>query len=185
MSGQTPLGEAVINVANVAQPANYLVFDGLEVDGNNNNAGGPCIAVSAAHHIVVENSLIHGCGESGLGFGQGEYYWFVNNTVYKNCANYSASGIDIYHPDLATVYNPSFVPNANDQALYYHIVVANNIAHDNITTLASASHTDGNGIIFDDFDHYQTWTDPLSHALIPSQVSSKEIFYTITAPAEF
>jgi len=141
-----------------AQPPNYIILDGLEIDGNSNNAGGNCVGIypRGVHHIVIENSLIHGCGTGGLGFGAGEYYWMVNNTVYNNSSLTSGSGLDVYEPNLATASDPGFAPNANDQALYYHIVVANNIVHDNMEAATSSpAHTDSNGIIFDDFNHSQ------------------------------
>ena len=149
---------------------NYLIFDGIEFDGDNNNATGGCVINSgySPHHIVVENSIAHGCGSGGIGIG-GDYLWFVGNLVYNNAGSdhyYEGSGIDIYEATPATSGDPTFVPNAADKALPAHIIVAFNTVHDNrilpsgcpaagCGTNGGTAHTDGNGIIFDDWQHTQ------------------------------
>ncbi|HXW70819.1 MAG TPA: hypothetical protein VEK34_05180 [Methylocella sp.] len=147
---------AYVDLINI-NTANYLIFDGLELDGNNNSAQDNCLGnyPNGIHHIVVENSLVHGCGFSGIGFGFSEYLWIVNNKVYNNDALYNGSGISVFEPDVANVYDPAFSPNGADQGQYYHIIVANNVVYNNVVTYndGSADHTDGNGIIFDDFNH--------------------------------
>jgi len=148
---------------------NYLIFDGIEFDGNNNNVNGACIQGSALHHIVVENNIIHGCGSGGTGF-TGDYHWYINNLVYENAGAdfyYEGSGIDIYYAGSALEWDPAFTPNAADKALPRHMILAFNNVHDNgvlpsgcpgtphCGTNGEPYHTDGNGIILDDWNHTQ------------------------------
>lgn len=171
-----PLGHSIQNglewsdLVNVN--ASYMIFDGIEFDGNNGDAYFDCISSSATttlHHIVVENSIVHGCGTAGIA-NNFDYEWIVNNVVYNNSTldyQVEGSGIDINVPHPAT----DFTPNANDNALQYHIMVAFNISHNNFVAPSGCTppnggpagcgtgappnfdqgttHTDGNGIILD------------------------------------
>ena len=164
--------------------ASYLIFDGLVFDGNNNYVPAGCVASWGAyvHHWVFENNVATGCGSFGL--SGSDYSWFINNETYGNSGTDTyneGSGIDIYEITDATDKtkgDPNFVPNANDLALQYRIVIAYNISHDNyvypsgclynvVTGCGSGDgnkpgdqHTDGNGIILDDWDHTQSDNNP-------------------------
>ena len=124
----------------------YQIVDGLNLNCNNNTA--PCIGFadelpySNAHHIVIENNLIHGNNDAGVFVRDGEFQWIINNTVYNNTGGgtYYAGGIFVSDAMAMntteagnTVYSdPYFTPNAADLALSYRIVVANNIVYNNV-----------------------------------------------------
>ena len=116
--------------------ANYVIFDGLEIDGNNNTAAGQCIGtyLPYQHHLVFENNVIHGCGTGNLGVAGAEYYWVINNLIYGGGYTngpVEGSGVSVYEPHAAVVNNPGFTPNGADTALTWRVVIANNIIHDN------------------------------------------------------
>jgi len=150
---------------------NYLIFDALELDGNNNNVYGACITSSRpgggpAHHLWIINSVIHGCGLSGVQFNNSEWYWILHNKVYNNSSSDTSgsfgSGISVYEPEILSGYTPSTMDN---QWSPYTVVMAYNVAHDNFNCQTCGSgNTDGNGIIFDDWLHTQnTPNTPFAH----------------------
>ena len=142
----------------VAAQANYLIVDGLEVDGGNLGLTntpftyGSGIA-SYGHHFQALNNLVHDCGGEGIGATYKDWYWIVGNTVYNN-AHFNGghmSGISIYEPRAV-----SYTATSADTSAAYHIIIKNNISHDNQETRVAGSHTDGNGIILDDFRNTQS-----------------------------
>ena len=152
-NGPTP-GGTVQDLIRLQAP--YIIIDGLEIDGNNANNSQSCIAVNGGqnatwHHVIVENSLVHDCGGHGISMNGSEYFWVWNNAVHNNAAlsMYEESGISFFEPLTAS----GFTPNAADNALRYHIIVAQNMIWDNFESweIATSLHTDGNGIIFDGF----------------------------------
>ncbi len=91
------------------QPANFVVVDGFELDGNS-ALGTPgiadaCIdtdgdtygAGNASHHIWALNNLIHNCNESGVQFNNKEWFYVINNTIYNNSGSsgYQGSGLSL------------------------------------------------------------------------------------------
>jgi serralysin len=133
--------------------AAYIILDGLDIDGANATATGEGICAcgdASHHHIVVENSLIHGVGGSGVQLNDSEYFWVVGNEVWGNASTnpYQGSGISTYQAQAAAGVTPS---PADD--LKFHIVIAGNTSHDNRTTYPCGPkpgcHTDGNGVIVD------------------------------------
>lgn len=143
---------------------NYMIFDGFEIDGGNLGlislpmTTGSCL-IGQGHHFQVLNSLVHDCGGEAIGAMFHDWYTFVGNTVYNNAhfSLYQASGISIYEPRAVT-----FTATAADTAATYHILVKNNVSHDNGEWYVAGDHSDGNGIIMDDFRNSQT-----GHAAYP------------------
>ncbi|HWA01463.1 MAG TPA: right-handed parallel beta-helix repeat-containing protein [Caulobacterales bacterium] len=132
----------------------YVIIDGLEIDGNNATNDGEGLAVSGDarhHHVVIENSIIHGNGGGGVQMNDSEYFWVVRNLIYRNAATntYQESGVSIYQPQAAA----DFTATPADAALAFHIVIAGNVSRDNIERIPCGEHpgchTDGNGIIID------------------------------------
>ncbi len=132
--------------------AAYLVIDGLEVDGNHATAGAEGIAASgdaSHHHLVVENCRIHDLGGGGIQLNDSEFFWIVGNESYRNASTskWQESGISVYQMQQAA----PFIATPAD-AIPFHLVIADNISHDNFETYPCATpgcHTDGNGIILD------------------------------------
>lgn len=138
--------------------ADYMIIDGFEIDGGNLGLTGAPITygsglVGSGHHFQALNNLVHDCGGEGIGALYKDWYWIIGNTTYNNAHfnGYQMSGISIYEPRAV-----SYTPTAADTSATYHIIVKNNLTHDNGEWFVSGSHTDGNGIILDDFRNSQS-----------------------------
>ncbi len=136
----------------------YLIIDGFEIDGGNaGTTRNPMTTgsglVGLGHHFQALNNLVHDCGGAGVAALYKDWYWIVGNTTYGNARfnGYQMSGISIYEP-RAIAYKAT----AADTGAAYHIIVQNNISHDNAETYVPGAHTDGNGIILDDFRNSQS-----------------------------
>ena len=142
----------------VQAEANYLIVDGLEIDGGNEGltrspvTAGHCLE-AVGHHFQALNNLAHDCGGAGITAEHHDWYWFEGNTVYNDAEfnGYQSSGLSIYEPTAV-----SFTPTSADYSAAYHIIVKNNVAYDNGEWYVPGDHTDGNGIILDDFLHTQS-----------------------------
>lgn len=138
--------------------ADYMIVDGFEIDGGNlgltsnpiTNGSG---LVGTGHHFQALNNLVHDCGGEGIGTMYKDWYWIVGNTTYNNAHfnGYQMSGISIYEPRTV-----SYTATSADTSATYHIIVENNVSHDNAETYVAGAHTDGNGIILDDFMNTQS-----------------------------
>jgi hypothetical protein len=132
----------------------YMLFDGFEIDGGNAGltsspvTGGSGL-IGTGHHFTAINNLVHDCGGGGIAANYKDWYTFIGNTTH-DCAKFNGfntSGISIYEPAVV-----SYTPSAADIAAgSQHIVVRNNTSYNNAVTYISVGHTDGNGIIMDDF----------------------------------
>ena len=138
--------------------ANYLIVDGFEIYGRN---GGSCVETNyimnhernlTPHHIVVQNSIIHDCDAAGIALGNSEWYWIERNRVHDTatCNGAQFSGIDVYEA------RDSRVRSGRDVDQHFRISILNNVVHDNFEgSCIGGEHTDGNGIIIDDFHNGQ------------------------------
>jgi hypothetical protein len=98
----------------ILTPANFVVVDGFELDGNGTTAAAPdgladkCIGSSwsdnrwyaapnndAVHHVWVLNSVVHHCNLAGISFSNKEWIYAIHNAVYHNSwtSGYEGSGI--------------------------------------------------------------------------------------------
>ncbi|MGB8840214.1 MAG: IPT/TIG domain-containing protein [Aliidongia sp.] len=153
-----PLGS--INDDIIHNASSYVIFDGFEVDGGNEGIADPnavltignCISSVNSHHVMVLNSILHDCGASGISGIFGEWYTFDNNTVYNNSFfnTNQTSGISIFEPNITT-----YTATSADINAMYQIIIQNNVVYNNWEQYVPGSHTDGNGIILDDFDNSQ------------------------------
>ena len=122
--------------------ANYIEIDGLDVSGT---VGGHCIESENSHHTRIINGRFHDCGGAGIGANYGDYYHFEGNVTYNNANTnpFATSGISIYQARAIS-----------DNAPGFHNIIRNNISYNNIE-FDTGTHTDGNGIIIDDFQNTQ------------------------------
>ncbi|MDB5361057.1 MAG: Hemolysin-type calcium-binding region [Rhodospirillales bacterium] len=142
----------------VAAQANYLILDGFEVDGGNLGLTNTPFTYGSGiagygHHFQVLNNVVHDCGGEGIGATYKDWYWIIGNTTYNN-AHFNGghmSGISIYEPRAV-----SFTPTSADASATYHIIIKDNVSHDNEEAHVAGAHTDGNGIILDDFRNTQS-----------------------------
>ncbi|RFB94562.1 RTX toxin [Rhizobium leguminosarum bv. trifolii] len=121
--------------------ANHVVIDGFDIGG----ATGDGIEANNVHHIQILNNTVHGSGESGIQFNQSDFIRIEGNETYNNASSGWFSGISIYQ-------NRNITGDTSTEG--YRTIVRNNVSHDNVTK--SGAHTDGNGIIIDDFQSTQT-----------------------------
>jgi hypothetical protein len=145
------------NVLTINAP--YVMFDALEFDGNRNKAQGVCLdnenGAPVAHHVWVFNSDMHGCGQGGIQWNATEFLYVFHNVWHDNSNTNGAagSGASFYDPVAGpsyTLINQDNAFHSNTTGLTYHIIVEYNVGYHNICTTCG-SHTDGEGIIFDDW----------------------------------
>ena len=142
----------------MAAQANYLIVDGFEIDGGNAGLVSTPFTYGSGlagygHHFQALNNLVHDCGGEGVGAIYKDWYWIVGNTTYGN-AHFNGghmSGISIYEPRAV-----SFTATSADTSATYHIIIKGNVSYDNAETYVAGAHTDGNGIILDDFQNTQS-----------------------------
>lgn len=173
LAGHTPLLTASGNVWDaVVIDASYIIFEGLEMEGNNANltlsgaqtsynqskTANPTFnanfntnAISVAktgnpHHIVIKNCKVHDFPAGGIGVGGADYITIEGNTVYNNSwyTMYATSGISILGPKPI------------DAVTTYKIIIRGNICYGNKTQIVWRRSqfgvdqlSDGNGIIID------------------------------------
>jgi serralysin len=118
--------------------ANYVAVEGFEVYGSASHG----IVGDGVHHVRIANNVSHDNGASGIAFAGSDFITIEGNETYKNASSGWFSGISLYQNRNIT--------GAPDDGSFRNII-RNNISHDNVTK--SGAHTDGNGIIIDDFQH--------------------------------
>jgi serralysin len=111
----------------------------------------------SSHHVWSINNEIHGFGQSGIQFNDGDYLNVIHNVAYGNSnvtCDAQGSGISFVVEKAAVGYTPTAADNAYAP---FHNLVKYNVAYDNaLTQCGSAANrydTDGNGIIMDTFDN--------------------------------
>jgi hypothetical protein len=154
--------------------ASYIVIDGFEVIGQNQNItpaqaqtnngdqawlNETCIGVSGVssspvpHYIAIFGNTVHDCSESGIGLDVGDAVTVAYNTVYNNSwySVYDSSAISLYH----LTDSPGSITT-----LGYKNFIVGNTEWNNYNTLPGIGSnppaiTDGNAIIIDDNRHTQ------------------------------
>jgi hypothetical protein len=152
--------------------ANYIIFEGLELEGNNANltyagarkayddniaglippnANYNTNAISIGkdgiqpHHVTIRNCKVHDFPAGGLGTSGSDYITYEGNTIYNNSwfTMYATSGI-------STINTKDIDANTG-----YKIIIRNNLVYNNKTLIpwkAGSGNfrlSDGNGIIID------------------------------------
>jgi parallel beta-helix repeat protein len=135
----------------IAIEKNYVTIDGFDVQSGGTGHGIEASWLSGGtngpHHITVINNISHDNAGSGISLAYGDYYLVENNICYRNCAtnSFQGSGISIYEPRAVS---------GSDT---WRIFVLRNTCYSNIALnlTNNAQHSDGNGIIMDDFRNTQ------------------------------
>ncbi|WP_108663647.1 DUF4082 domain-containing protein [Acuticoccus kandeliae] len=140
-------GEALIRAPSsawnaVSINADYVVIDGFDISSA---GGGDGIEGNNVHHVTISDNIVHDNGESGIQFNWSEFLVIEGNTTYGNASDGWFSGISVYQNRNIT--GDTTTPG-------YRTIVRNNVSYDNVTE--TGAHTDGNGIIIDDFQSTQT-----------------------------
>jgi parallel beta-helix repeat protein len=132
---------------------NYVTVNGFDVQGGGTGHGIEAsyldgnTASRGPHHLTIINNICHDNAGSGISVAYGDYYLIENNVCYRNCATnpYQGSGISIYEPRaIAGVETLRIFVLRNTCFSNTALVLPNN-----------AAHSDGNGIILDDFRNTQ------------------------------
>ena len=121
--------------------ANYVTIDGFDIAGASSGNG---IIGIGVHHVNVLNNVSHDNAQSGIQFVQSEFETITGNTTYNNASSGWYSGISVYE-------NRNVSGDTTTQG--YRTIIANNTSYDNVTK--TGTHSDGNGIIIDDFQNTQ------------------------------
>lgn len=122
----------------------YVIVDGFNVDGGVTTTGHG-IACENNHYVKIINNLVHDQGGSGVACSWGEFFHIEGNIVYNNAREDWFSGIGVYQAQNSTGDTTTTGPR---------VIIRNNISFNNVQWPDRGFHTDGNGIIIDDF--YQT-----------------------------
>ncbi len=162
--------------------ANYVIIDGFDVVGNGatynvgieiTGATGGTTGTFGSHHNWIFNSIIHGNGQAGIAYANGDYSYAIHNISYDNahapnCDNGAqGSGIaDNSALDIGYKY-PNYVPTADDKvnpnpligsfvtgSRWFHKAYEWNVVYNNYVMPcngSTSSDTDGNNIILDSF----------------------------------
>jgi hypothetical protein len=136
--------------------ASYWAVYGWEA--TTTSGGGACFSArpptssTTIHHIIFANDIANGCQQGGIitfnnGAASVDYPAIVGNIVYNAAQNGTVcySGISIY------------TPQPSDTNAGTHILVSGNFSYLNVDAdpCNGGTPTDGEGIIFDDFDASQ------------------------------
>jgi hypothetical protein len=137
--------------------ANYWGVQGWEA--TTTSGGGACFNAvpptsgAAIHHIIFANDIANGCQQGGIvTFNNShvgvDYFAIIGSIAYNAAQNGTAcySGFSVYSP------------SASDTNSGTHIYVAGSFgwANTDANPCAGGAPTDGEGLIFDDFDNSQT-----------------------------
>lgn len=116
--------------------ANYIKIDGFDITGSSQSG----ISIQDSHHVEVTNNKSYNNMGAGIYSRLSDFLLVEGNVTYGNAADAVTSGISIHMPQ-----EHKDAGNSNG----FRIIVRGNVAYDNLTK--TRGHTDGNGIIFDDF----------------------------------
>ncbi len=139
--------------------ANYVKLDGFEISG----AGRAGVAVNHSHHVTISNNEVHDNVGSGISVGRSDFITVEGNVTHGNASGGPYSGISIYHPVNVT---------GDNKTDGFRIIVRDNVSYDNVTR--NGAHTDGNGIIMDDFRSTKDGSIPAY--LFPSLVENNLVY---------
>jgi len=116
--------------------ANYVKLDGFNITG----AKAAGVTANSVHHVQIVDNNVFNNGRHGISVSRSDFVTVEGNVTHGNASKGFYSGISIFHPENITHDNSS---------KGFRIIVRGNISYDNVTK--SGPHSDGNGIIFDDF----------------------------------
>jgi serralysin len=157
LASQVPFGAKIRSPASsysaVNIQKNFVTIDGFDVQSGGGGHGIEATYLdgdtkkNGPHHISVVNNRVHDCAGGGIELAFGDYYLIDNNICFGNCATNSFQGSGI------SVYEPRAVAGTED----IRIIISRNTSYSNaaVNLTNGAEHSDGNGIIIDDFRNTQ------------------------------
>jgi len=134
-----PSGKLGINIS-----GDHVKVSGFEIYGST-TAG---ITARGVHHLLLADNIVHDNQGNGILVMESDFITVDGNVVYDNASLGARSGISIFHPKTF----------AGENGSGFRIIIRNNVSYNNVNQ--SGAHTDGNGIILDDFNATQSRTLP-------------------------
>jgi serralysin len=126
--------------------ADHITVEGFDIVGGE---GHGIDAESVAHTEILDN-VVHGSGGSGIQFNFSEFILIEGNVTFGN------AGTNGWHTSGISVYQNRNITGDTDTP-GFRTIIRDNISYDNLTgPSVTSEHTDGNGIIIDDFQSTQT-----------------------------
>ena len=126
--------------------ADNVTIEGFDIVGGSGHG----IDVESAAYTLIRNNTVHGSGGSGIQFNYSEFIVIEGNTTFGNAGTngWHCSGISVYQNRNIT---------GDTETPGFRTIVRDNVSYNNITlAVVEGDHTDGNGIIIDDFQSTQT-----------------------------
>lgn len=142
---QTP-GNVTI-IGNLEITGSFITLENLKIYGSEQNIE-PALLILDSHHISILNNEIAYAGGGGIATGHCDTLRIVGNQVHHNCLRnpQQHSGISVYQP----------IAQPDPENRYWSIEIRRNTCYDNVCwTPGQLGHTDGNGIILDDYYYTQ------------------------------
>ena len=146
------------NVVGFNSNVSFVMFDGIEFNGNGNQANvcldveNPGSTAGTNHHIWALNSDMHNCGQAGLQWNYTDWLFVIHNVWHDNASanGDDGSGLSFFEPAgityTPTPGNPDYW-HSNTTGNTYNMVIAYNFGYHNFNHFGTA--TDGEGIIID------------------------------------
>lgn len=139
-------GEVTI-IGNLDVKGSFIQIEGLNILGHASNQE-PGILIRDSHHIDVWNNEVSYCGGGGIVAAHSDTLRIIANDIHHNCSRslQQHSGIAIYQP----------IVQVDPESRYWGIEIKRNRCYENVCwTPGPLGHTDGNGIIVDDYFYTQ------------------------------
>lgn len=114
----------------------YVKLDGFDISGAKVSG----VTAHMVHHVKISNNVVHDNTEHGISASRSDFITIEGNTTYDNASSGARSGISVFQAQNIS---------GDSTSKGFRIIVRDNISYDNVTK--SGAHTDGNGIIIDDF----------------------------------
>jgi parallel beta-helix repeat protein len=148
-------GQALIRPTEGAYSTVMVRADNVTIEGFDIVGGtGHGIDVQDSAYTLIRNNTVHDSGGSGIQFNYSEFMVIEGNTTFGNAGTngWHTSGISVYQNRNIT---------GDTETPGFRTIVRDNISYKNITLpVVQGDHTDGNGIIIDDFQSTQTAGHP-------------------------
>lgn len=144
-------GEALIRppegaYSTVNVRAHHITVEGFDIVGGEGHG----IDADGVAYTQIRNNTVHDSGGSGIQFNRSEFILIEGNTVFGNAGTngWHTSGISVYQNRNIT---------GDTETPGFRTIIRDNVSFNNVTLpVVPGDHTDGNGIIIDDFQSTQT-----------------------------
>ncbi|MFT3974672.1 MAG: right-handed parallel beta-helix repeat-containing protein [Amaricoccus sp.] len=133
----------------------YVKLDGFDVS----NAKAAGITANLVHHVEITDNNVHDNQRHGISVNRSEFVTIEGNVTHDNASAGFYSGISVFHPENVT---------GDHSSKGFRIIVRGNISYDNVTK--TGPHSDGNGIILDDFRGTKNGTPYLYASLVENNL---------------